>query len=428
MRFLIKGVALMLLFAVMIGVTLPLEQRSALLPAAPDATFRMTGAEQARERAQILAKSYYRQFYSPVLHRLSFHPFSTRNASCWEYIGLLSLTYKLALSDAAHLKKMDGILQGLRHYRKEENGSFAGYVVDRHPQKDRTESNGIAYDDNMWLGRDFVALYELTKDKKYLELAIEIGDDIIKNAYVSLPAALFEAKGWQVKQAPVGGFYWDYRCDAVHTCSTGPAAQFLAALHRVTGEEIYLTHAKAAYEFLSYLENDDGVFHDLMRFEKDSENNIAAIAEPDRKAYAYNSGSPITAAVELYRITGEERYLSDAKHWASAADRFFAQDSDAGVKEYPVDTTTWFNLILLNGYAALLPYWAEASVYIQNIRGSIDYAYENYRTQGAGPVHKNVLPRGWVQGFAGETDFQAIALDVSAAAEIYATMAVLNLG
>lgn len=426
MKLLVRGVAILIAVIMELSGLLPVEKRAALKPADFDATAGLPVAEQLSARADVLSKSYYRQFYNSTLERLSYPPYSTRNATCWEYIGLISLTYKLALSDPSRLDKMDEILQGLRHYRKEENNRFAGYVVDRHILRDGTDSEGIAYDDNMWLGRDFVSLYELTGNKKYLKLAVEIGDYIIEKAYVPLPAALFEAKGLEVKAEAVGGFYWDYRRDAVHTCSTGPAAQFLAALYRVSGNEKYLTHARAAYNFLSYLENENGVFYDLMRFEKDSENNITAIGGYDPTAYAYNSGSPITAAAELYKITGEQRYLNDAIRWASAADRYFARDSAAGVKEYPVDTTTWFNLILLNGYAALYPYWNGVQPFIQNMLGSIDYAYENYRTRGMGPVHKDVLPRNWVGGFANETDFKAMALDVSAAAEIYATAAALQ--
>ena len=433
MNFLMQMVTIIISGVMMAsGLIFPTWKGKALVPAKPDNTANLPVVEQTWQRAQVLSKSYYRQFYfTTVRNRLSFYPASFENSSCWEYIGLISLTYKLALADAPRLKKtdnsyldlMDDVLEGLRHYRKESDGKFAGYVVQRNARKEGTDSDGIAYDDNMWLGRDFVSLYELSSDEKYLTLANEIADYLIAEAYVPLPAALFADKGLEVKDEEVGGFYWDHRCDAVHTCSTGPAAQFLAALYRVGGNETYLKYAKAGYNFLSYLENDVGVFHDLMRFEKDTENNITAIGGPDPTAYAYNSGSPITAAVELYRVTNEQKYLDDAIHWAQSADAYFAKDSAVpGVKEYPVHTTTWFNLILLNGYTALYPYWNGVLPFIENMRGSIDYAYENHRTKGIGPWHKDILPRNWVGGFQEDDGFRAWALDVSAAAEIYATL------
>jgi len=401
-------------------------------PAAPDGTAALQGAEQSAARAKNLAGSYYKQYFEPVSRRLSYYPNGvTRTATCWEYIGLLSLTYKLALEDESYLPKLDAAMEGLRHYRrKHADGSFAGYAVNWNARKDAPASEDIAYDDNMWLGRDFVGLYELTGDANYLALAIEVADWLIAEAYVDLPQAIFAQRGLPVKPEPVGSFYWSYGKDALHTCSTGPAAQFLAALYRVSGEQVYLDYAKSTYNFLSYLENNDGVFHDLLRFDKDAQNNITGIREHDRAVYAYNSGSPITAAMELYRITGDDEYLQDAKHWAAAADAYFARASAAdGVKQYPSgDAKVWFNLILLNGYVALAPYAAETDAYIENMRGSINYAYDHYRSKGFMGLNENILPTDWIGGFPKDGQYNPVALDVSAAAEIYATLYVYDLG
>ncbi|MCC8023330.1 MAG: glycoside hydrolase family 76 protein [Clostridiales bacterium] len=392
-------------------------------PAASDPTAQLAALERLQARAQTLSGSYYRQYYNEDKETLYYYQsaFSNRASTCWEYIGLISLTYKLALQDDSYLDKMDGILAGLNHYRKlDGSGRFAGYVVDRAARQHGTDSDGIAYDDNMWLGRDFAALYDLTGEERYRTLAVEIGDFLIENAFVDLPDSLFLEQGWQVTGENVGSFYWDYRHDALHTCSTGPAAQFLAALYRITGEDTYLQHAKSAYNFLQYLENEDGVFDDLMRFEKDESNRITGILGKDASVYAYNSGSPITAAVELYQITGEARYLEDAQRWARQADAYFAQPSGvAEIPAYPVDTTTWFNLILLNGYVALAPYDSAAETYIAHMQASIDYAYENHRSRGIFGINRDILPANWIDGGQG---LRAVSLDVSAAAEIYATL------
>jgi len=399
---------------------------AALRPAPLDGSERMADAEKSAYRAQVLAESYYDQFYSPLTERLSYYPYDTKNTgSCWDYIGLISLTYKLSLMDRKYLCKMDSILEGLRYYRKvDANGKFLGYVVPRAECKDKTDSDGIAYDDNMWLARDFVSFYELTGDEKYLKLAAEIGDLLIDIAYDDLPASIFAAKGWEVKSEPVGGFYWDYRIDAIHTCSTGPAAQFFAALYRVTNKETYLTHAKAAYNLLSYLENKEyGGFWDLMRFDKDENNNITGILRVEGPSYTYNSGSPMTAAAELHRVTGEARYLEDGKAWAAAADKLFAKDSSVdGIKNYLPATRLWFNLILLNGFTALQPYAPEMNAYIESMSASIHYAYENYRTAGLFGIHENALPQNWVDGFDSKEGYYPFALDFSASAEIFAAL------
>jgi len=422
-----KVVSVLLVLILQLAGTLSLSINTpGLSPAAPDGTSALQPAEQSAARAKALANSYYRQYFEPVSRRLSFYPNGiTRTATCWEYIGLLSLSYKLALGDSDYLPKLDDVMEGLRNYRrKHADGSFAGYAVNWKARKDAPATEDIAYDDNMWLGRDFVGLYELTGEEKYLSLAIEVADWLIAEAYVDVPSDIFAQKGWPVKDEPVGSFYWSYGKDALHTCSTGPAAQFLAALYRVSGVQVYLDYAKSTYNFLSYLENNDGVFHDLMRFYKDAQNNITGIKEHDPAVYAYNSGSPITAAMELYRVTAEDGYLQDAKHWATAADAFFARPSAVdGVRQYPSgDAKVWFNLILLNGYVALAPYAAEADDYIEHLRGSVNYAYDNYRSKGFIGLNENILPTDWVGGFPKDGQYSPIALDVSAAAEIYATL------
>ena len=421
-----QAVSFILVLLLQLSATLSLPQADTLKAAPADGTVMLTAAEQSGTRGATLAASYYKQYYNPVLKRLSFFPYSTRTASCWEYIGLISLTYKRALTDSSALRELDGILTGLRHYRREyKDGGFAGYAVNWNIRRDAPASEDIAYDDNMWLGRDFVSLYQLTGDEKYKKYAIEIADWLIAEAYQPLPAQLFTDRGWATPTEPVGSFYWSYDHGALHTCSTGPAAQFLAALYTITQNESYLDHAKSTYNLLTYLENEDGVFHDLMGFQKDENKNILAIDGFDRAVYPYNSGSPITAAVELYRITDDARYLADAKHWAKKADAYFARETDVpGVRHFPGhNAATWFNLILLNGYTALLPYAAETAQYIENMRGAINYGYDNYRSKGLCGINENILPQDWYESFPKQEGlYQCFALDVGAAAEIYATL------
>ena len=377
-----------------------------------------------RERAIQLAESYYTQYFSPALSRLSLYPFSFESATCWEAIGLLSLSKRLTLLDACYEKELCQAVRTVQKYRKEIAGVFAGYVVPWKPLRSQTnQENGIAYDDNMWLGRDFAALFEETGEAQYRTYAMEIGEFLLSEAWVTLPAQLFADKGWPLPDGDVIGFYWDNRHDAVHTCSTGPAAQFFAALYRITGEAKYLEAAQKTYRMLPYLENSDGTFHDLVRFVRDEDRNITAFDSHDRAVYTYNSGSPITAAVELYKATGEESYLDDARHWAERADASFAKPGSVpGVWDYP-DQNIWFHLILMNGYTALLPYESAAADYIARFRSGLDYAYASHRTQGKLGAYENLLPRDLTGGFPDDPGYQHLALDASAAAEIYALLA-----
>ena len=375
-------------------------------------------------RAKVLSDGYYDSFWYEPVSVLTNRPHREIESN-WGYGGLLSLTYKMARLDSSYLAKCEKVVDGLRYYRRVVDGKFDGYSYFRSFFKDKTTS-GVAYDDNMWLARDLIGLYELTEQRKYLNLAVEIADYIIRDAFVDLDPQIFRDYGFSAEDGtPLGGFYWDDRHDALHACSNGPAVQLLAALYRITGNGTYLEHAEKSYNFLQYLVRPDGVLHDLMRFNKDSENNITGIIHPDGPPYAYNSGSPITGAVELYKATAETKYLDTAKYWAASADAYFAKDSGVdSLKSFPTGNI-WFNLILLNGYTALAPFDAEnTAVYINNVQKSIDYAYEHYLTKSRRPVYGQYLPNDWINGWGSQNPKDVWVLDTSSQAEIFATLAI----
>jgi hypothetical protein len=375
-------------------------------------------------RANILSDGYYDSYWYEPVSVLTHTP-HTDIESNWGYGGLLSLTYKLAKLDSKYIPKCEKIVEGLRYFRREtKDGKFFGYGVSRVLFKD-TSTAGVSYDDDMWLARDLIGLYELTHNEKYLTLAREIADFIIEYGFVDLNPQIFRNYGFTADDAtPLGGFYWNEDHNALHVCSNGPAVQLLAALYRLTGNETYLKTAEKSYNFLQYLVKPEGVFYDLMRFTKDSANNITGILRQEGPSYSYNSGSPITGAVELYRATREQKYLDTAKYWAKSADAYFAKDSGVnGLKSYPTGNI-WFNLILLNGYTALAPYDAEnTGVYIAHMQNSIDYAYDHYLTKGCKPIYGQYIPNDWINGWGSQDPKKIWVLNASGEAEIFATLA-----
>ncbi|HZK39914.1 MAG TPA: glycoside hydrolase family 76 protein [Clostridia bacterium] len=378
--------------------------------------------ERDAYRAEVLSDGYYNSFWFEPVSILTNRPHGDIEFN-WGYCGLLSLTYKMAMLDNAYLPKSEKVVEGLRYFRRVVNCKFDGYSHSRAIFKDAA-TNGVSYDDNMWLARDLIGLYELTNENQYLNLAVEIADYIIRAAFVDLDPQIFQDYGFTLDaNTPLGGFYWDDKHDALHACSNGPAVQLLAALYRLTDNQLYLDKAVQSYNFLQYLVRPDGVFHDLMRFDKDSENNIISILGPDGPPYSYNSGSPITGAVELYRATGENKYLDTAKYWAASADTYFAKDSGVdGLKSYP-SGNIWFNLILLNGYTALAPYDGEnTTVYIGHMQNSIDYAYDHYVSKG-NLLYGPFLPNDWIKGWGDQSPKDVWVLNTSSQAEIYATLA-----
>lgn len=187
--------------------------------------------------------------------------------------------------------------------------------------------------------------------------------------------------------------------------------------------EDYLEYAIKTYRFFEYLENDSGVFYDYMAFHRDEEGEISGISRIDKSVFSYNTGSPITAAIELYKITGEEKYLEDAKHWAASSDAYFAKDSDIeGLKAYK--DLTWFREVLLHGYVALYPFDNTALDYIRNMENSINHAYDNHRLKGFLGYNENHMPKDWIAGFVDDDEKKrGYTLDQFPCAGIYASLA-----
>ena len=390
-------------------------QERALLP--KNANYEAT----AYGRAVQLSDSYYDQYFQPLFSHLSAQPYSFSHAYNWDAGGLLSLTSKLyALDPDAYATRLRQVERTVERYRKVEGGCFAGYVAAWTPFTFMASRHHICYDDGMWVGREFAELYDLTGSEKHKALAREVADFSIADAWVDLPAEIFAAAGLPVPTEPVGGFYWDLEHDKVHTCSTAPAIQLLAMVYRITGVERYLDYALRAYRLLPYLENEKGTFSDNIRFVKDEDNNILGWAGLDRAVYTYNSGSPIAAAVELYKATGDNVFLDDAFRWAACADREFTRPGGAYIQQLH-----WFHLILMGGFAKLLEFDDSGDVagYIAHMRGAFDYAYENYRSQGFSGVMENRLPKSLVGGFEDNTDFRLSPLEPGAAAEVFAILA-----
>ncbi len=397
-------------------------------PAGPDATFGMANkAEQYHARAAILAESNERNFFdkaSRVLHNDSGNWFSP--SGCWDAAALLTMYTKMAALDKKYVKGADRAIYALGFYgRATSGGGFSAYTGAWAPRQNASDGQ-VYYDDNMWVGRDLVELYRLTGDKKYLDRAVIIADMLIAEGWINLDENMFTQKFGRTPGGPLGGFYWRDDHDALHVCSNGPAAQFLTQLSQVAEngkEAAYLETAQKCYRFLQYMENGNGVFWDLMRFHKDADNNITGIDERTGGIFSYNAGTPISAAVELYKTTGDAAYLNDAKRWGRSADAYFAKESPVeGVMTYT--DLPWFREILLMGFIDLYAFEPDALGYIENMEHSLNYGYENHRLNGVLGWQKNIIPQDWVNGFANkDAKKNAAALEQIPCAGIYASLA-----
>lgn len=107
--------------------------------------------------------------------------------------------------------------------------------------------------------------------------------------------------GWN--EVNDGGIGWNCNDgrDSKNSCSNAPAIIIAARLYQITGEDHYLTKAKMIHDWmLTHSRFDDG-------FIKDAPGN-------DNRGwtFSYNQGTWVGGLLELYKITGEEKYRTTA--------------------------------------------------------------------------------------------------------------------
>jgi hypothetical protein len=153
------------------------------------------------------------------------------------------------------------------------------------------------YDDNAWMVLALVETYEILRDRKYLNWAQETVAYCLSGE----------------SDAMGGGIYWreSDRGATKNTCSNGPVAAALLALHRVERRQEYLDAAKRLYDWTrrTLQDPDDGLMWDAIRRD----------GSIDRTKWSYNTALMITSAVELARATGETSYRHQARRMLDAS-------------------------------------------------------------------------------------------------------------
>jgi len=396
-------------------------------------------AERYAARAQVLVDAIEHNFYNsriPMLNNSSSNRFTP--SGCWDVAALLTMYTQMARLDGRSehnpfVRDADRVLYMLGFYgRRERFDGFGIYTGEwsmiRYRIDDRVPENHVYYDDNMWIGRDLVKLYNLTSDVRYLNHAIAIADMLIEEGWDDLCEDMFTEFFGRAPGGPLGGWYWRDCRVALHVCSNGPAIQYFIMLANAIGVEderaqVYIDYAMRSYRFLRYLERPNGVFWDLMNFYKDDDNNIIGIRGPWGPSWTYNSGTPISSAIELYRLTGEAEFLEDAIRWGRAAHDYFPREVE-GTDVLTFRDLPWFREILLMGYMDLFEFYPPAVEFIRTMEAAINYGYEHNRLAGVLGFQRNMIARNWVYGFYNEDAMRSgTALEQIPNAGIYAALA-----
>jgi len=299
------------------------------------------------------------------------------------------------------------------------------YGVNRGGSKGSAQVQGIenVYDDQMWLVRELLEAYKITGNEAYREKAEYLTDYVLD--------------GWDCTRDANGnergGIPWGPGYVTKHACSNGPMVSPLVWLHelykdkddeityryidatdkvtrqstQVKKSDYYLDFAKKVYAWQkAQLLRPDGVYDDMRGGcspgSPQTENIDGTVYRKgttcqDRvgPAITYNSGTMLSGAADLYRATGDNVYLEDAKKLSDASFQYFAKQGQTLPEYYTYDISgfrNWFNGVLMRGYVDVHPDYEKAGDYIASFQRNLDYGYANFLYKGFLPTNLLV---GW---------------------------------
>ena len=190
------------------------------------------------------------------------------------------------------------------------------------------------YDDNAWLVLALAEVFEVSGDKKYLDRSAATFDFVMSGEDDKLG----------------GGLYWrEKQLGSKHTCTNAPAIVSALRLHQLKKDDKYLEIAKRLYGWTnSHLQDTDGLYWD----------NIRLDGRVGKQKFTYNTALMIRANCLFHKITGEARYLEEAKRVAKAAEKMWVKEDGA------VADSGRFAHLLMESFLALYqedkdPHWAE---------------------------------------------------------------------
>ena len=184
--------------------------------------------------------------------------------------------------------------------------------------------------------------------------------------------------------------------------------------------EYYLMYAQKVYDFQkSHLQTGDGVYYDMLggpsgmndtNIDKMDDASKAKVYEtvdgvkykgylkpggPTGNPLSYNSGTMLSGAADLFRVTDNQQYLLDMSALVDATFKYFAKLGTVVPELYTYaydGFNNWFNGVMLRGWVDVFPFYNNAALPIESFQNNLDYAYENSIEEGTLPTS---LLHGW---------------------------------
>ncbi|HWX10314.1 MAG TPA: glycoside hydrolase family 76 protein [Gaiellaceae bacterium] len=251
---------------------------------------------QAQRRALAAYAAMQRYFYVPATRSYNGVYPATGHAQVWPYSQALWATLELAHIPHAGAKALAALptrIAGLGAYGNRALGGIVYNAV-------YGGQTYVFYDDNAWISLALIDASDLTGDPKLLADARKVFRPI-KAGWDSNPG-----------DSCPGGVYWirSMRNHDRGAVSTANGALIGVLLYRHAHVVYDLDWARRAYNWSQRcLGTPDGLVAD----------HIDSAGTVDTRTWSYNQGAMIAAGVNLYRATGERRYLNDAETTAGAA-------------------------------------------------------------------------------------------------------------
>jgi hypothetical protein len=160
------------------------------------------------------------------------------------------------------------------------------------------------YDDNAWVGLNYLQEYGLTHQRSDLAHA----EGIFR----------FVVSGWDTRTtvACPGGVFWeDVAKSSRNTVSNAPNAEVGLEIYRATHDPYYLTWAKRMYAWVRgcLLDASNNMYYD----------NLNDTGSVSTALWSYNQGTMIGAGTLLYQATGDRSYLRQAEQTAAASVSYY---------------------------------------------------------------------------------------------------------
>jgi predicted alpha-1,6-mannanase (GH76 family) len=155
-----------------------------------------------------------------------------------------------------------------------------------------------AMDDSQWWGLTWVEAYDLTRNPKYLQMAITIANYVY---------------GYWDTSTCGGGVWWNAQRTYKNAVTNGLWIRLTAELHnRIPGDTAWLAKSRTAWAWFqgSGMINANGLVNDGL---------TNACTNNGQTVWTYNQGLAIGAGLELWRATRDPQILASVRRLADAA-------------------------------------------------------------------------------------------------------------